>query len=148
MTREDYRQRAEWIVALYAAGADDSGETAAREMSGLLRPNADRAVQCAIVAGSHALDALALRWLLDQEQQRQWRPIEAAPKDGTPVLGWGRVACAPGQPEAVWVVCWATLRAYDDDAEPCWTDDGDRLVMLHLTHWMPLPAPPPQPEDR
>lgn len=60
----------------------------------------------------------------------EWQPIETAPRDGTRILvvsgGWHDVA----------YVGWN-----DDDGEPVWFN-GD--VPVQASHWMPLPAPPPE----
>lgn len=66
-----------------------------------------------------------------------WQPIETAPKDGTEIL-----ACTEGFPESHRIVHW-----YSDAG--CWWDhDGlfDYPDDPWLTHWMPLPEPPPLPE--
>lgn len=66
-----------------------------------------------------------------------WRDIETAPKDGAKFLfieargriQVGRFASQWGEPAEVWV-CLTTSGGYDYPS----TDP---------THWMPLPAPPP-----
>jgi hypothetical protein len=65
---------------------------------------------------------------LNAEGAGAWRPIETAPRDGTPF--W---AFQAGRQ----FVCWE-----DDhpDCGPCWFDDADSEP--DPTHWMPLPAPP------
>lgn len=74
----------------------------------------------------------------------QWRPIETAPKDGTPVLvarnlddWWG------------WNVGWATWEG--EGYVSGWVSRGfgetpGNLGLAHPTHWMPLPPPPQQEE--
>jgi hypothetical protein len=64
--------------------------------------------------------------MLDQEGM--WQPIETAPKDKTPVLGY---QATPGDHEGRMSACWW---AWD----LVWLGDGG----LMPTHWMPLPAPP------
>lgn len=54
----------------------------------------------------------------------EWRLIETAPKDDTPVLTWDGMSHA--------VATWA----YEDQ----WWTLG--LPAFKPTHWMPLPAPP------
>ena len=65
-----------------------------------------------------------------------WRPIETAPSDGW-FLGWGpttSVNVCANDAGVIGVVVW------DRVAIP------PRIVFVespwHLTHWMPLPAPP------
>lgn len=65
-------------------------------------------------------------------REREWRPIETAPRDGTPILGFNGAAqtvvawWAPGGGYWNLVACGA----YAEDGE--WTP----------TYWQPLPAPP------
>ncbi len=67
--------------------------------------------------------------------ERQWRPIETAPKDGTEILLFG--ACSiNGQRYARGAhVGW---RGPDDS---CW-DTRDPEAECDATHWQPLPEPP------
>lgn len=60
----------------------------------------------------------------------EWQPIESAPKDGTEVLCGGKV----GRMRVCWFVdgSWVFHQKYG----------GARIVLLHPTHWMPLPEPP------
>lgn len=58
-----------------------------------------------------------------------WQPIETAPKDGTPILGW------PG-----------TMNGYPyvvQYSHGLWREaDGELYHLYEPTHWMPLPEPP------
>ena len=67
----------------------------------------------------------------------EWQPIETAPRDGKPILGWCKWE------EAAAVVYWhAAYRG----SERWWNllvcgshaEDGEWTP----THWMPLPEPP------
>lgn len=61
----------------------------------------------------------------------EWKPIETAPKDGSPVLAF----FGPRHIEGVF---W-------DDAPGVWCfySDGDiTFPYKQPTHWMPLPEPP------
>lgn len=69
-----------------------------------------------------------------------WRPIETAPKDGNPFLcGW-----------------WNSERSYWYTCKAHWANgavdggwDGAREPFaVHPTHWMPLPPPPANEEQR
>lgn len=72
-----------------------------------------------------------------------WRPIESAPKDGTPILA---VSTNHAGTE---VVCWFAGEAdaeYPADQEG-WVDTGPQRERFYanplwFTHWQPLPAPP------
>ena len=66
---------------------------------------------------------------------KEWQPIETAPKDGeTAVLGYQSIN------EANWVIA------------PMYFNDGGWLLVafhdaniefeMHPTHWMPIPPPP------
>lgn len=81
---------------------------------------------------AHARIAGEIRWAVER---LTWRPIETAPKDGTPII-----IARPTWflPEEGWhVVRW------DDD---CWTvHDGKSDHTLRgptPTHWMPVPDAP------
>jgi len=70
-------------------------------------------------------------------------------RDGTAILGeWEPIETAPKEKDAMFLVC-----AVDDDRGPfvvrsdiLWaarkTGTPHHLGLSHLTHWMPLPAPP------
>ena len=59
----------------------------------------------------------------------EWKPIETAPKDGTPILGVAdREITTIFWCEDYWSLC--VSGAFAEDGE--WTP----------THWMPLPVPP------
>lgn len=79
-----------------------------------------------------------------------WKPIERAPRDGTPIL-----ACSVNH-DAREVVCWQdgldsgsfeNLIADEPEPEKGWVNNGpikDRFYAnpRWFTHWQPLPAPP------
>jgi hypothetical protein len=68
----------------------------------------------------------------------EWRPLETAPKDGTPVLVFREDA-------GVFTAHYAAAVDFvkDGDCEPqWWTIDGQDLMADLPTHWMPLPEPP------
>jgi hypothetical protein len=68
---------------------------------------------------------------------QEWQPIETAPKDGRPILGFGicdgEVSGRGVEPAAAvveWCGSW-TVGATDYYG-----------VTMEATHWMPLPDPP------
>lgn len=66
----------------------------------------------------------------------EWKPIETAPKDGTPFLCFRPDALGHGfsDQSGIDVLWW-------ENGD--WTYDGDgRVTVDPPTHWMPLPAPP------
>lgn len=67
----------------------------------------------------------------------QWRPIETAPKDGTPLL-----LLWPDAAEKMAVMWW-------DDYCGGWMGyyDGINPGRMPPTHWMPLPPPPKGAEE-
>jgi hypothetical protein len=88
----------------------------------------------------------------------EWQPIEAAPKDGRPVLVWD----GSDWSVAEWSYSFRDARPYwlrelgpiykgvpiDDvgnwicRAGGEWAAEGDDLSYIEPTHWMPLPDPP------
>lgn len=58
----------------------------------------------------------------------EWQPIETAPKDDW-ILVWG-----PGS--LVRDACWFSHNGLEG-----WTE-GDGVLTIKITHWMPLPKPP------
>ena len=62
---------------------------------------------------------------------REWRPIETAPKDGKVVI------CMRADDRSLpWGAYW---RTYFDGSKGWSNESGDET---RPTHWMPLPAPP------
>lgn len=59
----------------------------------------------------------------------EWRPIDTAPKDGTPIWAFAKTRDVP------FVVAWWNTE------HGCWeTRNGS--AGYPISHWMPLPAPP------
>jgi|ERR1700674_679693 len=81
--------------------------------------------------------AAQLRALSSQPSLSEWRTMESAPKDGTPVLLYTTERCENCGPSGMiiarWVGFWkaGTLR------------NGEPVKYSHEpTHWQPLPSPP------
>ena len=67
-------------------------------------------------------------------QAEGWRPIETAPRDGTPI--W--LYTGAGQCEGYW-----NYGEWVQDAVSCTYDGaGGPAFQCNPTHWMPLPLPP------
>jgi hypothetical protein len=63
-----------------------------------------------------------------------WQPIETAPRDGAPILGYADCSFA--------VVEWYKAGGYWSLSEAgSYAEDSE----WHPTHWTPLPKPPSQP---
>lgn len=75
-----------------------------------------------------------LRELLSRTQAETgaWRPIETAPKDGTPIL----VCRHNGVFHDYYVVWWSS------DLQYPWQSDANRYVEDLFDAWQPLPTPP------
>lgn len=75
------------------------------------------------------------------EKALAWRPIESAPKDGTPIL----VHCKNGASYGVW---WSRVSDTAHMLEPCWCVIGGGELARKTsdartpTHWQPLPVLP------
>lgn len=102
----------------------------------------------------------------------EWRPIETAPRDGSPIVGWcvhaadiyyeeagnrltdygARVEGLSHVEDGAHVIAWEDAREESDGWEhPSYTipggwvlTNGDGETMANPTHWHPLPAPPTQ----
>jgi hypothetical protein len=67
-----------------------------------------------------------------------WRPIESAPRDGTPVIGW--VDSSKGLPSGVMYVVWWRE---GHDGRWCFFESGrGESYSVYPSFWRPLPAPP------
>lgn len=79
---------------------------------------------------------------------REWQPVESAPKDETSVLLWGSL-------DADWGMFPESPDAFSGSPEMCigyWAGKGwhvpnhggpgDYEQWCKATHWMPLPEPP------
>jgi hypothetical protein len=66
--------------------------------------------------------------------ERQWQPIETAPKDGTRVLVF---EATYGMAVAAWDSYWQWVERGADYATEVWGNGT-----IEPTHWMPLPQPP------
>lgn len=63
-----------------------------------------------------------------------WKPIETAPKDGTPILVYDPNPWL--DPYSVITVSWDTQRK-------CWSEiTGELYAIYYPTHWMELPEKP------
>jgi hypothetical protein len=76
----------------------------------------------------------ALLELSDLRQAHAWQPIETAPKDGTPVLLFGKFTSLSGA-EGGYIGQW--FQGYSDRG--WWVVSA---LPFFPTHWMPLPEPP------
>ena len=82
----------------------------------------------------------------------QWRPIEEAPRDGTPVSLWRPKAeqgfCWKQRVDALWdqeigAWVWPDGPCVDIGGHNSWLENGQYFFDAEsFTHWMPLPLPP------
>lgn len=80
--------------------------------------------------------------------RKEWRPIETAPKDGTPILG-----CRPYESaynlhpaDHPTTIYWGTYHP-NSPGKGAWRD-GNGHKRPYMTHWMPLLASPADQEER
>ena len=67
-----------------------------------------------------------------------WRPIETAPRDKTPILAFfPAYSTLKGNKPARQVVIWSTARG-----RWRYADDGSMSSLYPPTHWKPLQEPP------
>lgn len=72
----------------------------------------------------------------------EWRDIASAPKDGTPILGCSELP-------NLYAPCLIVWAAYHPNAKGKATWRTSAICgnkMDYVTHWMPLPEPPPYTE--
>ena len=82
-----------------------------------------------------AAKAITTAWPLD------WRPIETAPRDGTPILAYSAKAITEGKLSRTGgmdITWWRTEK--DKRGYVGWGEFNDQF--WPPTHWAPLPAPP------
>lgn len=82
-----------------------------------------------------------------------WQSIDTAPKDGTSILAYGTF-CEGSDILIWWVTAWAVTPGanlvevepglYRKETMEGW---GHPPCCFHPTHWMPLPDPPPIPDE-
>jgi hypothetical protein len=65
----------------------------------------------------------------------EWRTIDSAPKDGTPIL-----ATADAR-EYPCIICWEHVGRYTSSPK-MWVGHKHGPMEDGFTHWMPLPLPP------
>ena len=76
----------------------------------------------------------------------EWRPIETAPKDGTPILA-AVIGIHPSiaSPDPVAIIYWRTpMETEADGVMWTWAHGTNTLRSFDCfaTHWQPLPEPP------
>lgn len=96
---------------------------------GFTASTAPLVVKDAIDKANAALDAYREAAVM---AERDWRPIEDAPKDGTWILAWRPSTSLPI------VVRWAKFYRNTED----WGWRGDNDLPYLVTHWTALPVPP------
>lgn len=138
LSRQLLRQR-DWVAALSASLHD-----CLCELSPLMQ--AYRAEHEAAICGRarSLLAALSAFPLASAPVgQGEWRGIESAPRDGTPILAWG----PHGHDQMV--VCYGDDWPYGEDRTiPGWSTLDGPIYGEVFTHWQPLPAPPPTARER
>ena len=70
----------------------------------------------------------------------EWLPIETAPKDGIAFIGYKKVT------DKNWVI--AAMYFSDGDFKMVEFNEGNYENTYHPTHWMPLPTPPVNDENK
>jgi hypothetical protein len=109
-------------------------------------------LRCAqtVVYDALQMHQYAMRFAMHpQASEPAWRPIETAPKDGTPILLFGDDRVTSGHwsaPSAIPRLIYQDGFAPEpewDEWEPYWASwDGGFTDDYPPTHWMPLPAAP------
>lgn len=78
--------------------------------------------------------------------EKQWQPIETAPKDGTKILGFApHPHITANDPSFRAVIMWwrkAYAKGGKRESEWPWRSVENDSAAGHPTHWMPLPPAP------
>lgn len=82
------------------------------------------------------IDELRAR-ILELEAERQWRPMETAPKDGSRIL-LAKIVGHPSHPTALW---WAVAGHWSEKWSN-WNDDVEPCGLASPNYWQPLPPAP------
>ena len=88
-----------------------------------------------------------------QDTGSWWRPIRTALKDGTKILGWGRLNVHVRGENVSSVPCAHVLAWKGSEAAGDWWSPSLPTLESHWqnahrpTHFMPLPLPPQEPEQ-
>lgn len=115
--------------------------------------------ECMRSSGTPEFNIVFVLRLLDEAlAERQWRPIETAPKDGTAIFLLSRAyeddyshpaRCSIGKWLAEgtsWVDQYGTAGEAEDVCELAqtgvWSSGGGWFEPNEVTHWMPLPESP------
>lgn len=72
--------------------------------------------------------------------QRNWNPMESAPRNGTPVLLWARLRSNPPSPDD-----WYPIVGFWHASIQQWKVSPEHLNReedLNASHWIALPEPP------
>jgi hypothetical protein len=71
----------------------------------------------------------------------EWKPIETAPRDGTPFLAYGSYLYDGDRAVTEYQeIIEARTLAADDDFP--WTNGSEAMRYDMFSHWQPLPSPP------
>lgn len=75
---------------------------------------------------------------MTEQVKQQWQPIETAPRDGTPIIGWVESTKGPTS-GVMYIVWWRESR----HGRWCFFESGyGDSYSVYPSLWQPLPTPP------
>jgi hypothetical protein len=86
------------------------------------------------IAAYQELHSRISRAIMAERDKPALQPVDTAPKDGSDILGYGAAAYEGRRYAPGFHVCWWIGDRWQGR-------DPDENIVLHITHWMPLPKP-------
>lgn len=121
-----------------------------KEIEGLierLASEGENALRKNLSMGMHGLCAEAASALVELIEERKWRTIESAPKDGTVIDLWVRVEETSTE-KRIPDCKWGLMGTWSGEQVEGWIGLGHMHENRIPLAWLPLPSPPEEGEGK